>query len=141
MPFKYLEEIAIADIAFEAAGKTLEDLFVSCAEAVEDSMVNLKQVKPKIEKTVHLMDENQETLLFKFLNELIFLKDAEGLLFSKFNIKIKHDKKFSLTAEIFGEKIDHKRHELRNDIKAITYHLFSIKKDGQNFKATVVLDI
>ena len=141
MTFKYLEEIALADIAFEAVGKNLEELFVSCAEALEDSMVNLKDVKNTIVKDVKLEEDNTENLLFKFLNELIFLKDVEGLLFSKFNVKIKQNKKYVLSAKLAGEKINHKRHELRNDVKAVTMHLFEIKQIGKNFKATVVLDI
>ena len=141
MPFKYLEEIAVADIAFEATGKNLEELFAACAEALEDSMVNLKNVNPKVKKTIEIQEEDQETLLFKFLNELIYLKDAEGLLFSKFNVKIKQNKKHVLTAELAGEKIDRNRHELRNDVKAVTYHMFEIKKAGKNLKATIILDI
>ena len=51
MPYKFLEDVAIADVAFVATGKTLEELFESSALAVTNTMVkNLKSIEHKIEK-------------------------------------------------------------------------------------------
>jgi SHS2 domain-containing protein len=40
-----------------------------------------------------------------------------------------------------GEAINRERHRLRNDAKAVTMHMFGVKREGGLWKATVVLDI
>ena len=39
MPYKYLEDVSIADVAFEATGRTLDDMFESAGLAVTNVMV------------------------------------------------------------------------------------------------------
>jgi SHS2 domain-containing protein len=154
MRFKFLEEIATADVAFEAYGKTIEELFENCGLALMETMVDTKTMsnvppwadqmsKPK------LKSKNLEDLLYNFLSELVFLKDRDGLLFSKIKVKLSTfhggdsmpDKRLTLEAELWGERIDPRRHHLRADVKAVTKHLFKIEKEKDRYKATVVLDI
>ncbi len=138
MTYKFLENISLADVAFEAKGKTLEEMFVSAAEATTETMVkDLKTVKPKVKKKIMLKAESVEKLLYAFLEELIFLKDSELLIFSKFKIKVSET---SLSGEIFGEKLDMKKHEMLVDVKAVTMHMFEVRKNGK-WKARVVLDV
>lgn len=139
MTYRFLENISLADVAFEAKGKTLDEMFVSAAEATTETMVkDLKTVKPKVKRNIRLKAESVEKLLFAFLDELVFLKDSKLLLFSKFRIKVSET---SLSGEISGEKLDMKKHELLVDVKAITMHMFEVKKEGAFWKARVVLDV
>jgi hypothetical protein len=39
MPYRFLEDIATADIAFEARGETLEEVFTAAAEATMNVMI------------------------------------------------------------------------------------------------------
>ena len=138
MSYKFLEGISLADVAFEAKGKTLEEMFVSAAEAMTLTMVkDLKTVKPKVTKKISLKAENVEKLLYAFLEELIFLKDSKVMVFSKFKLKVTET---SLSGEILGEKLDMKKHEMLVDVKAVTMHMFEVKKNGK-WKARVVLDV
>ncbi|MBI2670874.1 archease [Candidatus Woesearchaeota archaeon] len=141
MKFKYLEDVAIADIAFEAYGKDLNELFENCALALSDCMVNSKEIKIKAKKEIKLKSEKLEGLLYDFLSEIIFIKDTDGILFSKYKITIRANNGFELNAICQGDKIDYEKFELRNDVKAVTMHMFEIKKIGKNYKATVVVDI
>ena len=141
MKFRFLEDVAIADIAFEAFGKDINELFENCAIAMSDCMVNLKQINPKIKKSIKLKSEKIEDLLYDFLSELIFIKDTDGLLFSKYKIDIKEKNGFELNAVCEGDKINYKEFDMRNDIKAVTMHMFEIRKEKNIFKATVVVDI
>jgi SHS2 domain-containing protein len=155
MSYRFLEDIATADAAFESIGKTPEELFSSAAEALEETQVDTKQLENKEQRTVNLESETLENLLFDFLNELIFHKDAEALVFSEFNIEIQadeggfasdrkiasKDRRWRLKGTLRGEKIDPKRHELRTDVKAVTKHRFGIKETPKGFKAMVILDI
>lgn len=141
MSYKYLEDVAVADIAFEAKGKTLEELFVSCAEALENCMADLKSVRNKERRHLIKKSESADMLLYDFLSELIFLKDTDQILFSKFSIKIKKNKNFELEATMFGEKIDSKRHKLEDDVKAVTMHDYKIEKTKSGFRTQILLDI
>ncbi len=142
MPFKFLEKIAIADIAFEATAPTLDKLFEEAAKAASDIMVDPKTVKQKTKKQIDLTADNIQDLLYDFLSELIYIKDTDGLLFSKFSVKVEQDVAgYSLYAIAYGEKIDRKRHGLRNDLKAITMHMFELEQRGKEWYARVVVDI
>ena len=140
MPFKFLEKIAIADIAFEVTAKTLNGLFEDAVRAASDIIVNPKTVKTKEKKTLDMKAESLEHLLYDLLSEIIYMKDTEGFLFSKVKIKV-DEKNHSLSALLEGEKIDRKRHDLRNDLKAITMHMFLLEKRRTGWYARVVVDI
>lgn len=141
MPYKFFRDVAIADVAFEASGRTLKELFESAGLAVTNTMVkDLKKVKPKISKKIKLKADSLESLLFSFLQEIVFLKDAKQLLLSKFAVKI-DEKNVTLTAKCSGEKLDMEKHELLVDVKAVTMHRFELKKEKKGWKASVILDV
>jgi len=140
--YRFLEDIATADLAFEATGKTREELFVSAAEALEESQVKTEDLELKIEKKIKLENDTLDKLLFDFLNELIYFKDAEQLAFANLALRIEETTKgYTLKGMVKGEKLDPKRHELRTDVKAVTKHKFGIQETPEGYKATVVLDI
>ncbi|MDG6917373.1 MAG: archease, partial [Nitrososphaerota archaeon] len=75
-----------------------------------------------------------------FLTELIVAKDVDSLLFKEYSVEIAPDGR-SLRATARGEPIDRERHSLRNDVKAVTMHMFGITREGGGWMATIVLDI
>lgn len=144
MKFRFLEDIATADVAFEAYGKTINELFENCGLAVEETMVDTGTIsKSKKQKAkIQIKNQNLENLLYDFLSELVFLKDRDGLLFSKTKVKINLVSNiYHLSSNLSGEPIDPSRHHLRADVKAVTKHLFALEKEKEGYKATVILDI
>lgn len=144
MKYRFLEDIAIADVAFEVFGKTEKELFENAALAVFDIMANTKKVKAKEKLKVELEAKNLEDLLYAFLSEIVFLKDAQETVFKKASVKIiEKNKEFFLSVTLEGQKIPQIKGKeiIRTDVKAITKHLFSIKKEKGKFKALVVPDI
>lgn len=139
--FRLLTHLVTSDVAFEAFGKTPSELFENAAVATFSVMCDLKKVKAKTEKTLKLKAPTLEDLLFDFLNELLFLKDRDSILFSKFLVTIHLNDLNHLSAEISGERIKPLKHKLGVDVKAVTKHKFKIKKEKKIYKATVVLDI
>ena len=140
--YKILEDIAIADIAIEAYGKNLDELFENSAYAIFEESADIKKIDAKEKKTIKLGAKNIGDLLFDFLSEILFLKDTYSMIFRKSSIKIsKKTDGYSINAELFGEKINAKKHELRNDIKAITLHMFSVEKTKEGYTALVVVDV
>ena len=140
--YKTLDNVAIADIAFEAYGKNLNELFENAAFAIFEESADLNKVKEKKKKTIKVEADNVEDLLYDFLSEILYLKDVHSSIFKSSKVTITESKgKFKLKAELAGEKIDRKKHELRNDIKAITLHMFTVKKIKQGYKAMIVVDV
>ena len=141
--FNFLEKLVTADIAFEAFGKNLKELFENSALALNETMVDTKTVPPKIKKIFKLQNADLNKLYMDFLNEIIYYKDAESLLFSKYKVKVEQkDKLMKLSAEIYGDKIDWQKHKLLADAKAATWHMFKLEqKKGKGWRAQVVIDI
>ena len=140
MPFRFLDNVAIADVAFEARVRTLHALFESCARALTEVMVDRRSVTPRNVEKITLTSDSTENLLYDFLTDLIIRKDVDSILFRDFRVSLdKSGTRLECLAR--GEVIDRKRHRLRNDVKAVTTHLFGIRRSAQGFSATVVLDI
>ena len=142
MPYRYLGDIATADVAFEATGKSLEEAFTSAAEATLNVMIDEPdRIERKEAVDVELENDDLEMLLFDFLNELVYYKDSRKLLLRVDEIKIEDEGQFRLAAKLYGEKLDPLKHPLGADVKAVTLHRFSLSKSGDGWKATAVLDI
>ena len=143
MAYKYLEEIGTADIAFEATGRDLPELFSEAADAMTNVMIdNVEAIQPRQTRQIELSNDKLDMLLFDLLQELIFLKDAERLLLRIREVQIDDRAEMYLvkaTAE--GETLDVERHHQRADVKAVTLHDFSVERTESGWKATVLLDI
>lgn len=143
MPYRYLEDIATADVAFEAWGETLEEMFQSAAEATMNVMVEDLETVAKLDSRTILAEADEiDMLLFELLQELIFHKDADRLLLRVLSVEINHkDGGFTLRAEASGEEINPDKHELTADVKAVTLHRFEVVATPEGWKSTVILDV
>jgi SHS2 domain-containing protein len=139
--FFFLDDIATADAAIEARGDTLEEMFSASAMATFTVMVDTDGVQPETEKVLHLEDPEIDGLLFDWLAEIIYLKDSEFMVFSKFDIKISKDTDYRLDANIYGEEINQSKHDLKCDVKAITFHLFDVYKKEGKWISRFILDL
>lgn len=143
MPYRYLDEISIADIAFEAWGESLEETFMASADATLNVMVEeLDAIRPLVTREIRLENEALDLLLFDMLQEMIYYKDAQRLLLRIKGLEIrKGEGDYFLQAVAAGEEIDPGRHPLRLDVKAVTLHRFALVKDDRGWKATAILDV
>ena len=143
MPYEHIENITRADIAFRISGNDLEEIFLSGAEAllsvmIEDSgaVASLQIIK------IELANADIDLLLFEFLQELIFYKDAENLILLPEFVKIsKPDDLYMLKSELYGEPIDNAKHRIKTDIKAVTMHKLSLVEIDGRWEGTFVLDV
>src|SRR5437867_2892732 len=143
MPYRYLEEIGTADIAFEVTGCDLAALFSGAADATMNVMIdNLDAIESRETRQIELSDDKIDMLLFDFLQEFIYFKDARRLLLRARETKIDQKAEaYFLRATVAGEQLDDTRHQQRADVKAVTLHGFSVQKHGGGWKARVLLDI
>ncbi len=143
MAYRYLEDIAIADIAFEATGKDLRELFSSAADATMNVMIeDIDTIEGREGREIELRSGEPDMLLFDLLQEVLYYKDAEQLLLRIKDMTITEAAgSYLLRAVGIGERLDPKRHEQRADVKAVTLHHFKVEKTGGLWKALVILDV
>lgn len=136
---KFLDDVAIADVAFEANGINLEEVFEACGDATFETIADLDTIGDSEVYDYSAENENIEDLLYDFLEEIVYLKDTESLIFKKCEVKISGN--YKIEAKFIGEKINREKQGLNTDVKAVTMHMFSLKKENGGYRATVVLDI
>ncbi|MEM3228292.1 MAG: archease [Candidatus Micrarchaeaceae archaeon] len=142
MGYRFIEDIAISDIAFEADGATIDGLFSNAAKALTAAMIdNPKSIR--LEKSVkfEVSSRTLEMLLFSFLNKIIFYKDSMRILFSKFEVKTSENKVYELRCTAYGEELDAEKQKLAADVKAVTMHMLRVWKENDKWHARVILDV
>ena len=139
--YKFLEDVAIADIAFEAYGKDMNELFENAALAIFELSAKIGSIQAQKKLEFKLEDEKIDNLLYDFLSEILFLKDSKYMVFKKIKVEIQKNERYNLKAVLEGDSINPQKQKLENDIKAITMHMFEVKKEKNQWKATVVVDI
>jgi SHS2 domain-containing protein len=142
-PWRCRGDVAIADVAIEAWGTTLDELFVACAEATVSTMAgDPGAIEGRERRAIRLEEKSADLLLYRLLEELVYYKDAEGLLLRIPAVRIhRGDDSFVLDAEARGEPLDPRRHRLQADVKAVTLHLLRVEETARGWEAFVVLDV
>ncbi len=136
-PFRILEHTA--DIGFEAFGVSRKEVFANAARALIYLMVDLEAIEPREETPLHAEASDMPGLLVNWLNEILYLFDAEGWLFRDFELQKLTD--HSLAALARGEKFDRSRHQVKLLVKAVTYHQLDLRETAQGWRAQVYVDI
>lgn len=143
MPYKYLEKIATADIAFEAWADTIQELFIAASDALLNVMVeDLENIRKSESRALHLNNDALDLLLFDVLQEIIYNKDAFRLFLRLDKAEImEKEGEFIFNGVASGEKIDPQRHQLAADVKAVTFYQYRLTNDSGIWRAHVILDI
>ncbi len=134
--FEFIEHTA--DVGIRAYGADINEAFVNAARGLFSLITEIDDVEEVEYRDIDLTAPDQESLLVKWLNELIYLFDAENIVFKRFDITRLNNTQ--LKAGAYGEKVDNSKHKLKTGIKAATYHMLKIdKSDG--YKVQVLFDI
>ena len=129
--FEYLSHTA--DAKFRAYGKTIEEKFANAAYATFNIMLDPKKVKPLIKKEITLSAKKPESLLYDWIDDLLFYLDSEGWFLAKIEkIEIKDN---SLNAIVYGD--DYKKYKTEGHVKGVTYSEMEITDEY----VQVVLDM
>ncbi len=139
-------EGATSDLSFIAWGPTAEVVFRAAANAFLAATVEEPgAVERRVRRSIELEEPDLELLLMRFLNELVYLRDAEDLLLHLDEIEISPIPPAAgparLRAKLAGDRIDRRRHALASDIKGATAHGLRVAKTAEGWKATATLDV
>lgn len=140
--FRFLEEIALADIGFEAEGESVEDVFRGATQALLESMANPVTVSREWERSIERTDVDLSSLLFEWLSDMVYWKDAAGVVYREAPLTLTREGEgWLLRARLIGATVNQQTQELHADVKGVTKHLYELKQTGDRWKARVVLDV
>lgn len=132
--FEFLQHTA--DIKFRAYGRDLKGLFENSALAVNSIISRGKKIKSIKKINVNINAKDYESLLYKFIEEIIYFLDADNFIISKAKVKIKDH---SLDAVLYGD--DCLKYKHLDHIKSPTYAEMYVKNKGKMWEAQVVVDV
>jgi len=138
--FIYLTEHT-ADVAFIAYGDDFNEAFENAAKAMFNVITDIKKVEVKKCLDIKIEDDDLRGLLKKWLEELLFYFDAEGIVFSEFKVLIKRNEKYRLEGKACGEAFNINKHASGIEVKAVSYHWMKIGEENGKKFVRVVLDI
>jgi SHS2 domain-containing protein len=131
----------MTDAVIEAYGDTLEEAFENAAKALNDTMIDLKGVLPAREIEIEANGHDLHELLFDWLDKVMLLLVADGLVMSEFSVRIKSGNVYSLVGVAKGEKLDLDRHHYKVEIKAVTYHEMKVLQENGRATVRFLLDL
>jgi SHS2 domain-containing protein len=139
--FEFVEG-ATSDLAFVARGASPEGAIAAAAAAflaatVEDPAT----VRGTEHRRLEIAEPELDLALLRFLNELVYLRDAEELLLRATEVRLSRDGGVRLEVELAGERIDRTRHRLAADVKAATAHGLALERTPRGWEARVTLDV
>lgn len=128
-----------ADIGIEVEAGDMAGLFEGAALAMLSLLLDPRAVSPAVERRIELEAGDVEELMFRWLGELLYYTEAEGLAFGK--VRVETVSETGLAATVVGEALDPERHDIRLEIKAVTYHEMLVRRGPQGWSARVIFDV
>jgi SHS2 domain-containing protein len=127
------------DLGILVYGRDLEELFRNAGEAFFDIITDVQRVMENTERVIRVEGPNLEDLMVRWLGELLYVHDVDGLLFRSFWIDELRDG--ALKARARGEAFDERRHVMKTEIKAVTYHKIQVKEEKTGWSARIIFDL
>jgi SHS2 domain-containing protein len=129
-----------ADLGIEVTGRTKRELFTKAALSLMDIVVERKGTPAGVEeKALTVEGSDPADLLINYLREILYLFNGEALIIGKCDITKCDNKK--LAARLFLESYDKKKHVMKTEIKAVTYHGLSVERSKKGWKARIIFDV
>jgi SHS2 domain-containing protein len=135
MSFEELDHTA--DVLMRVRGATLSEVFADAGRAMFHVMYGPCEDRG-IARQITLEAEDLESLLIDYLSELLFITDAENLVFCTFDVDLQGTR---LSAVVRGEPFDPARHAGGTLIKGISYFGLEIVKEEDAYVVDIIFDI
>jgi SHS2 domain-containing protein len=140
--FQFLEDVALADLAFDAEGDSVQEVFEAASNAVMEAMADPQTVGATWERRIEHVEHDLAALLFDWLSDFVYWKDAAGVVFSRASISLTREGgQWTLAGTLIGEPVNQATQVLRNDVKGVTKHLYRLHQDNGRWRVRVVLDV
>ena len=132
--FKYLDHTSEAK--FQAFGQSLDEAFANAGLAMANLITQVDEVKPVKKRDFHIDSSSQDAMLFDFLDQVLYVMDAEFLYPHSISVRINGN---NLTAEMMCD--DAKNCPKGSEVKAPTYDEMKIEQTKDFWMVQVVVDV
>ena len=129
MSYKVLDHAT--DAFIEVTASSLTEAFKVAGDSVVDTILDNSKIEEKEERNIVVMGKDLNYLLYNWLEDLIYLIITEGFAIKKLDITLEKNEEYTISAKIFGEDIDIKKHGFKVEIKSPTFHEMEIKQEKQ----------
>ncbi len=133
--FGFREHAHTADWELEVWAPNLATLLEQAARGMYAISGVKTDVNSPQERSMAMHASDAESLLVRFLTELLWLEQEDGLAIDHFSMNVEKD--YSLWAELCGAPIL----SLDKEIKAVTYHNLKVETTPQGLRVYIVFDV
>jgi SHS2 domain-containing protein len=128
-----------ADVAVAARGGSLGGAFAAVADGLAAAMCDEIPAEGGERGELEVCAGDRESLLFDYLDELIYRRDVESVLPVDHEARVERtDEGWRLTGSFRGVPLDA---VVARDVKAVTYSEMRIEREDGEWTAYVVLDV
>ena len=128
-----------ADVGIVAYGRDIEEVFCNAALALFSLITEPESIQEKSHFNLKVSSDERDSLLVEWMNELIYCFDTKHFLFNRFDIESLTQNELKATCH--GEEFDPMKHKIKRGVKAATYHMLSLDRNNDGYKARIILDI
>jgi len=128
-----------ADLALRVYGRSAQDLYENAAVAMFDRITDRGRLQGKISQKIRIEGTDRADLMVNWLRELLYQWNGKETLVK--SVRIDRLSRKGLGALVMVDPFDEKRHEIRAEIKAVTYHQIRITQNRDGWEATIVFDV
>ena len=132
-----------ADVGFEIEALTLEALFDEARRALLLTGFERPSEQGEEERSMHVSAPDLETLLVRWINELIYLVQDAGFVPASARVWVREDgaEAFSADALLAGSPLDLEGCGWQGEIKGATFHGLAVVREEERWRARVILDV
>jgi SHS2 domain-containing protein len=128
-----------ADLLVEGTGKTLGEAVGNVALGMLNTITPLEGITERETYTAAVEGTDIQSLLVNLLDEILFLNDSEGLTAKSITVEV-NEKNLKASAVCRGERFTAATHKVGIAVKAVTYHMMKIEKNGKGYSVRMVFD-
>ncbi len=128
-----------ADVGVRGRGRTLAEAFANAALALTAVVTDPGGVRQALAVDLLCQAQDEEALLFEWLNALVYEMATRWLLFSRYEVAITDHR---LQARAHGEPVDVARHAPAVEVKGATWTGLRVARQADGlFVAECVVDV
>ncbi len=133
--YRYINHTA--DLGIEVRAKTFKELLKNISNAIFETQIS-GTVDAVRTMSFSIQSKTLADLVIDWCRELIYNFAVHGFIPKTYRIQLK---KFSLSAELTGDRFSIEKHKVKLEIKNVTYHYFKLKKLQSGYKAVIIFDV
>ena len=137
LPYKIIDHTA--DLGIIVKGVDEKNVFIHAAQVMTDLMVEGDISKKTVMKDVSLQGEDFPDLMVRWLGEILYLFAGEKLIVN--SIEIKSISPIQLKSTLTLSSFEPEHHQVKREIKAVTYHQISVDQVNDGWQARIIFDI